>query len=168
MKKKLEIPNILGYCKNCFSQKRNGSAYCGNCTEERMEIFTDSLFNFPLLEECKDNFELTHKQVLHTVFTYGDTIYSLGDLSYGLVAHEITHVFQQTKIGKKEWWKKYFSDGEFRLSQEVKAYQRQYQVYKNRNEVEAVHHLHDMAEALSGSMYGLLVDYDTAVKLIKK
>lgn len=167
MKKLLKIPNRLGYCKNCFNERRHGSAYCGkeNCGK-KLDIFTDTLFNFPLLKETINKFKLSQEQVFKTIFTYGDTIYSLNDLSFGLIAHEITHVFQQTEMGAEKWWDKYFKDKDFRLSQEVEAYRRQYQVYKNNNEVTAYDYLNQMARDLSSKMYGEIISFEEAKKLI--
>lgn len=64
-----------------------------------------------------------------TVFTYGDTIHvKNGRLSGDLVAHETTHVVQQTTYpgGPGAWWKRYIEDPQFRLAQEMEAYARQW------------------------------------------
>jgi len=164
--KKLEIPVRVGFCKNCFKLRREGSAYCGMCKDEpeRMKVFITNA-PFPLKDKVKKEFDLTDKDLQNVIFTYGDTIYtSTGDISYGLIAHEITHVFQQTEIGKEEWWKKYLKDKEFRFKEELQAYKNQHECYKRNGVAEA--EIDRIAEDLSGKNYGNVVSFEEAKKLI--
>jgi len=66
---------------------------------------------------------------ISTIFTYGDTIHvASGYLQKDVLAHELTHVEQQTTYpgGAAAWWERYFIDEDFRLQQEIEAYRRQY------------------------------------------
>lgn len=163
-KSELTILSSIGFCKNCFNLKRDGSAYCGNCQSERMKIYIDDIYNFPLLDKAKKIFPIT----LNTVFTYGDTIYAnIENLDDGLMAHEITHVFQQIKMGKDIWWKKYFKDKGFRLEQEEESYRIQYKVYKRNNTIKAEIRLNKIARDLSSELYGGIISFKEAVEVIK-
>ena len=132
MKKELQIPSGVGFCKNCFRSRRNGSAYCGECQNDppRQKIYTDNGFNFPLLSDIIKTFGFKINELEKVIFTYGDMIYCNQELSIGLCAHELTHVFQQLKMGKEKWWEQYLKDDKFRLEQEVEAYRQQYRVMK--------------------------------------
>lgn len=135
------------------------------------------------------NFELI-QSILPTskerpaIFCYGNTIhnpYGL-DVKPELIFHEQIHANQQ---GKKpdEWWTHYLTDTQFRLRQEVEAYGAQYyfvQKYLDQESTKAAedgkiinrnkllkHSLDSMAEALSGSIYGSLVEKHRAESLIR-
>lgn len=104
------------------------------------------------------------------VFTYGDTIYAPHntDLPAHLVHHEEVHMKQQSTDVDK-WWTRYLSDPEFRLSQEVEAYQAQYayiRVHCNREERR--HLLSHIIGSLSGEMYGRVVSKELAKELITR
>ncbi len=106
---------------------------------------------------------------LNTVFTYGDTIYipSGGSPNKALMAHEETHMRQQGD-DPKGWWDKYIASPDFRLRQEVEAYRNQYKEFskaKNRNRLYIF--LSRIARDLSSSIYGNIISYDTAFKLIR-
>jgi len=102
------------------------------------------------------------------VFTYGDTIHCKYKLSPDLIIHESVHVKQQADMGKDEWWGKYFTDKEFRLSQEIAAYRLQIAFIKNnvkdRNEAFRMYHKiwNDMER-----MYGEMCTYKEARELTK-
>lgn len=168
MKKELTIMSAVGFCKNCFRSRRQGSSYCGECRDEAplMKIYKDDRNEFPLLDKVVERFGLTLVDLQDVIFTYGDTLYSDRDLSLGLQAHELTHVFQQLKMGVKEWWEKYLFDDEFRLSQELEAYQRQYQVLKLKDVVNAKMDVTRTARDLSSKMYGGLIEFEKAKELI--
>lgn len=99
------------------------------------------------------------------IFTYGDTIYNPNKsyLDPFVIAHETLHRSQQ-KENPEDWWNKYLSDGNFRLSQEIPAYQVQYSLLsktlKNRDQIALW--LHHLATDLSGEMYGNLLTYQQA------
>ncbi len=105
----------------------------------------------------------------NTVFTYGDTIYvpSGGHVYKDLMAHEETHMRQQGD-DPKGWWDTYIASPDFRLSQEVEAYRNQYKEFskaKNRNRLYIF--LARIARDLSSSIYGGIVSYEEAFKLIR-
>lgn len=170
MKTELKIPNAVGFCKNCFRSRRDGSAYCGECKDEgpRMKVYL-STERFPLTHKVVKKFGL--KDITNIIFTYGDTIYKSPLSNYGmpahLLAHELTHVFQQTKMGKDKWWDKYLKDDKFRLEQETQAYQQQYKVAKEIDALSGEMILRKLCEDLSGEMYGNIVNFTTAEDLIK-
>jgi hypothetical protein len=169
MKKELKIQNAVGLCKKCFRRmRRHGSSYCGECQNEpeRMKIYQDDTRTFPLLDKVVKKFKIGSKQLESIIFTYGDTIYFDKDLHYSLVAHEITHVLQQTKMGAKIWWGKYLRGNKFRLSQEIEAYQRQYESLVRNNPAQGEFMVKIMAGDLSGKMYGNIISFDEAKKLI--
>ena len=170
MRQEVKIPNAVGFCKHCFRDRRDGSAYCGKCQNEpaRMKVYWDEQTNFPLLKEVIKKFGITEKRLNDIIFTYGDTFYSRLPLSYGLVAHEITHTFRQLEIGKKEWWKKYISDDQFRLDEEIKAYRQQLKAYK-RNDIGLYKFMiPKIAEELSSNLYGNITTKAKAIKALDK
>lgn len=77
--------------------------------------------DFPLLDRYKKRFAVTE----NTIFAYDDTIYCDEELPHHLIIHEETHLKQQKKVGLNEWVEKYLTDTNFRLRQEVEAYQNQ-------------------------------------------
>lgn len=124
-----------------------------------------------------------------TVFTYGNKIYipSGERISDNLLVHEKVHVGQQLfytppqvtpleegkpmpKEGPDGWWDRYLKDPEFRLSQEVEAYREQYRYFCDRhsNYRKQGAFLAAIAQDLSGPMYGEILSFDEAIKLISK
>ena len=105
-----------------------------------------------------------------TIFTYGNILYNPnnGYISEDLVAHEETHARQQGD-DPAAWWKKYLKDPEFRLQQEVEAYRNQYKKFleKCKDRQKIFLFVRKIAGDLSSSLYGNMVDYYEAVKLIK-
>ena len=99
---------------------------------------------------------------------YGDTIYSRYPLPDHLIVHETIHLEEQAKIGVDEWWQKYFKSGQFRLEQEILAYKAQVKFikstpqYKHRAFMMSL----QLAEDLSGQMYGYLCTRSQAMKYI--
>lgn len=105
-----------------------------------------------------------------TVFTYGDTIYNPhgGNMDECLLAHEATHSVQQEKMGVEKWWTEYIVDMDFRLSQEVEAYQNQWtHAKKEFNRAYRKFLLPNIAKDLSSEMYGSMVTLEEAKKLIQ-
>ena len=103
------------------------------------------------------------------VFTYGDTCHCKDDIIPDwLEAHESVHTEQQGEA-PASWWDRYFDDSAFRLSQELEAYQVQYQWIlkriKDRNS--RFKWLNKFATDLSSSMYGGIVTKAEAMRLIK-
>jgi len=104
------------------------------------------------------------------VFTYGNIVYSpmfdtLGD---HLMAHEEVHVERQGD-NPAAWWRQYLDDPEFRLKEEVAAYQAQYQYlikYYDRSWRRKI--VRSIAADLSGPMYGSIITKQQAIQLIKE
>lgn len=106
----------------------------------------------------------------NTVFTYGNTIYAPSvffTLPDDLVIHEETHMQQQGE-DPSGWWERYLVNKSFRFTQELRAYQNQYKFYaEHHNRNQLFFFANTIARDLSGSMYGNIVDYQTALKLIR-
>jgi hypothetical protein len=106
------------------------------------------------------------------IFTIGDKIYAKNGLPLDLVVHETTHVHQQTRrnINPTIWWDRYIADPQFRLIQELEAYQNQYQyvieTHKDRNTRAKA--LSQFARDLSSPIYGNVITYNEALKRIKQ
>lgn len=109
------------------------------------------------------------KNLKFAVFTYAPTVYSPNgtNLPPHLVEHEQQHLDQQ---GDKpqEWWDRYLADPEFRLEQEIEAYQRQYafsQKYMNRAERRKL--LNKISKDLASPLYGSIISIERAKEVIK-
>jgi hypothetical protein len=100
------------------------------------------------------------------VYAYGDTIYSPsgGEISLHLLAHEAEHLRQQDACGGPEaWWDRYLAAPAFRLEQEVAAYRAQLNAM-NRSTRRQL--LPKLARDLSSAMYGRVVAYQDALRLL--
>lgn len=118
-----------------------------------------------IYKKCRERFGAKWSKGL--ILTYGNTIYFDGEMiSEDLKAHESTHVRQQTEIGKDNWWRLYFEDPKFRLSQEIEAYRNQInyvRMFGNRDRVRFVEKkiYKDMA-----GMYGGMCTKEEAKELL--
>ena len=99
-----------------------------------------------------------------TTFTVKNKIYCKIFPPRDLLMHELTHVKQQTEMGWRKWWKKYFKDVEFRYSQEIEAYRKQYNWVKLNIKDRNLQNKYLMfyARSLSGKLYGGLKTFDEA------
>ena len=103
------------------------------------------------------------------IFCYGNVIYNPYKLEIAdhLKIHELVHSGQQGNNPEK-WWERYLKDSEFRLNQELEAYQRQYdfakQWIKDRNVL--ARFLYQIANDLS-SLYKVNISLGEAQKQIK-
>lgn len=105
------------------------------------------------------------------VYTYGDTIYNPngGKVYEDVIEHEKVHIKQQSEYTSPSiWWTKYLIDKDFRLEQEIEAYNKQYLFLKNiiRNK-ELKEALQEMSHALSHD-YALDITYNQAESRIKR
>lgn len=116
---------------------------------------------FPLMEEYKKVFEITK----HTIFAYDGNIYTNDILPYHLIIHEETHLKQQDDFGLYNWVDNYLTSKEFRLKMEVEAYRKQLASIKNREFRNVVRLA--VSKDLASSLYGNIVSYDDALKLLK-
>lgn len=101
------------------------------------------------------------------VFTYGRHIWTHALLEQDLVAHEQTHMRQQGRLPWL-WWARYLLDRQFRLRQELEAYQSQWAWVQNR--MRRRYHagaLARMSTTLAGHLYGDLCTVDEARALIR-
>lgn len=120
----------------------------------------------PILEIAKAVFDIPK----NAVFTYGDTLYNPqgGHVDEHLMRHEETHTRQQG-IDPDGWWKRYVSDPEFRLSQEVEAYHNQYMSFckTNKDRNNQTRFLMRLAKDLSSPMYKLGVSMHSSMQMIR-
>ena len=102
------------------------------------------------------------------IITYGDTVYCKFDLGWDKRVHEAVHVRQQKEMGAEAWWNRYLEDTEFRLSQELEAYKEEVkflrQNIKDRNQLFRA--IRQVSLDLSGSMYGNIISYGEAFKIL--
>lgn len=124
----------------------------------------------PNIEEIKKVFPIK----TNTVYTYGDILYAPGikfALPMDLIEHESIHSLQQRAYGgPQKWWDRYLKDPEFRKEHEMQAYQEQYKYlcrYCN-NRAERFQLLVVLARDFSSPLYGSIVDFYTACRLIKE
>ena len=121
----------------------------------------------PVYDRCVEEFGVDWNNGM--IFTYGNTIHSKNLVSNQKIAHERTHVRQQTKYGVGAWWDKFFEDKKFRLSQELEAYKNEAkwikENVKDRNKRSLL--ITKIARDLSGTMYDKMIDYNKAYKLLK-
>lgn len=102
---------------------------------------------------------------------FGRTIYSGKPMDKTVLHHELVHIIQQkgSYFWGIIWWLRYLSSRNFRFFQEVAAYREQYRfgktIIKDRNEIN--YFLSQLAQHLSGSIYNNMVDFRTAMDLIK-
>lgn len=122
----------------------------------------------PVYDQCVELFGISWN---NTVFAYGDTIHckSIDKLTDHLIEHEMVHLKQQGG-NPQVWWERYFVEGNFRLEQEIQAYQREYRYLRGKSfNKEELHKLVRMwAINLSGGFYGDLTTYKEAYNLITK
>ncbi|RLF07585.1 MAG: hypothetical protein DRJ64_02660 [Thermoprotei archaeon] len=119
----------------------------------------------PNIETIKKYFAVAD----NTIFTYGDTIYNPanGHIDRALEKHEAVHSRQQGDE-PDVWWAKYIASEDFRLSQEVEAYQTQYrekkQMIKDKNQL--FRYANQLATDLSSNLYGKVINHQDAMTAI--
>ncbi|HEC32912.1 MAG TPA: hypothetical protein ENI63_01470 [Candidatus Kaiserbacteria bacterium] len=120
----------------------------------------------PNIEKIRAVFPL-HKGI---IFTYGDTLYNpdRGKIDEALMKHEETHTRQQGD-DIDGWWEKYFVDVDFRMKQELEAYQNQYK-YAVENYSRNMRRvlLKVISKDLSSAMYGNIISEEEAKGAIKE
>lgn len=108
------------------------------------------------------------------IFTYGDTIYNPtgGAIPEWIVAHEEVHSEQQglTVEEVEAWWDKYIEDVQFRFEQELPAHRREYQRFCElvSDRERRARMLHRIAIRLAGPLYGRMLPYIQARKVLKE
>ncbi len=122
---------------------------------------------FNLYNKCKETFGFKLKWEDGLVITYEDTVYSSVPLSEDLQIHEATHIKQQTEMGAEIWWSKYLIDKEFRLSQELEAYQNQWDfIKKNYNRQNRKYLFKHITKSMA-DLYGGMCTEQEAISLLK-
>lgn len=123
----------------------------------------------PVYDRVRKVFDIEGKAV---IFAYGDKIYNpfRAGITPDLFAHESVHSKQQALTSPDEWWDRYLTDADFRLSQEVEAYGAQYRYMRGStpNRAKLEQKLDKIASDLSGRIYGNLCTYNHARKLIQE
>jgi hypothetical protein len=92
------------------------------------------------------------------IFTYGDTIYAPGGearLTPELRAHEGVHYSRQGS-DIDGWWRRYITDPEFRLAEELPAHRAEFRTFckLNRDPNARIRFLYALGERLAGPLYG--------------
>ncbi len=122
----------------------------------------------PNIKEIQKAFNLAGKRPL---FAWGNYIFNPYALAIDAMTlyHETTHSIQQDAIGPVTWWKKYLKDKDFRLSQEIPAYQNQYVKFCELNSDWNKRHryLYALAANMSSDLYGNMVKHSEALTIIK-
>lgn len=122
--------------------------------------------NPPIIDEARNLLRLPPG----AVFTFGDVLYnpSHAVLDEPLYKHEEHHSEQQGN-DPQGWWIDYLKSSDFRLSQEIPAYQIQYQTarkyIKDRNRLNT--YLISLAMDLSSPMYGSVMTFQDAYTAIR-
>jgi hypothetical protein len=116
---------------------------------------------FPLLEQYERIFNINK----YTIFAYDGTIYCDYELPDYLLIHEQVHLEQQETLGLENWVKYYLGDVQFRLNMELEAYLEELDFIKDRN-FRAKIRL-ESAKALSSDLYGNIINYEDALKMLR-
>lgn len=122
----------------------------------------------PVFDQCVELFGISWD---NTIFAYGDTIHGkdLQNLTDHVIEHEMVHLKQQGG-NPIAWWEKYLIDKDFRLSQEIEAYQREYRYLRGKSfDRNGLHNLvRWWSRNLSGKAYGNITTFKEAYNLITK
>lgn len=121
----------------------------------------------PIYDECVARFGADWDR--GTIFTYGDTIHCKYKISKAKEVHERVHVKQQLDFGVENWWFRYFEYPEFRLQEELAAYQAEVAYVKKfeHNLKEKMRLLHNIAVDFSSPLYGNLMTFEEAKQLLQ-
>ena len=119
----------------------------------------------PIFEKIKKLFPSSKWEKM--IITYGDTIYSKYPYPEDVKVHELVHIEQQKGIDKDIWCDKYLTDKKFRLKVEVEAYKVQAKwIQENLPRNLKRIRLKQITEDLSGAIYGNIISFLEAKKLI--
>jgi hypothetical protein len=99
------------------------------------------------------------------IFSYGSVIYNptRADICHALIRHEAVHGQRQLEQGIEAWWVRYLADPQFRLVEEIHAHHAEYRAALRRQGPGA---MRQIAERLSGPLYGRMISYEQAVRAI--
>lgn len=117
--------------------------------------------NFPYLKEFAKKFAIDDK----TIFAFDDIIYANDVLTNDLIIHERVHHEQQHRDGLEFWIKNYLNDDKYRLKMEKEAYSLQLKSIDDREKRNKLRI--QSARTLSSPLYGSLITFNDALKLLK-
>lgn len=104
------------------------------------------------------------------MFCYGDTVFAPGGavLDESVEAHEMVHSRRQG-ADPARWWEMYIASPRFRLNEEIPAHVEEYRVIRSTvtERIRRRMYLRQIAQRLSGPLYGSLVTFDEAKRLIR-
>ena len=123
----------------------------------------------PNLQLLKDTFGVNEDDV---IIAYGDKIFCPAKgMSKDLLAHELTHCQRQgmNERQAERWWDRYLTDIDFRLNEELFAFQAQFdfckKAYKDRNKLAKIKFM--LASELVSSRYGGIIKHSEAMIKLK-
>lgn len=121
----------------------------------------------PNYAEIKQFFKVPEQ----TFYTYGSVIYNPSGVAIpeDIIYHEHIHEQQQQAFGTPQlWWTRYLQDKDFRLSQELEAYAKQWRFIKPHvtSNVSKLA-LEEMATNLS-TIYNVGLSYQQAFTMIRR
>ena len=118
----------------------------------------------PMFRQINQAFNVRGKPV---VFCFGDTIYNPQGILIppAMALHEAVHSEQQGK-DPGQWWTRYIADRTFRLDQELPAHRAEWRFYEGLSSTVTDGFLDLIAERLSSPLYGSLIGYYEARRLI--
>lgn len=124
----------------------------------------DIIQTFPIVENAKHP-DGTYR----VVFTFAPYIYVPGGqrLNPDIYVHETIHLKQQGS-NPKEWWARYLSDPQFRLSQELEAYGAQLAMFNDAPNRWFEHVKDRLAQDLSSEFYGKVISFGEAASKIRR
>lgn len=125
------------------------------------------------------------------LYTFGDSVFTtgMGEIPTWIMEHERVHSQRQYELGRSffkdpisngtdeafyeigaiYWWNRYLQDNEFRLEEELLAHRVELDIfsrfYPDRNTRRA--YLKSIAKRLSSGMYGRMVTFEKAKRMIK-
>lgn len=101
------------------------------------------------------------------IFCYGTTVYYTGPEKpdHALMRHEAVHSNRQG-ADPKGWWDRYLRDTQFRFIEELLAHRVEWQAYEGCGRSERRFMKRQIAERLSGPLYGRMVRYNVASMLL--
>lgn len=121
----------------------------------------------PNYKKIEANFQIGDSKPL---FAYAPYIYNPFDIFIDptLYFHEMIHIKQQ-KDNPSEWWDKYILDKDFRLEQELEANRKQLQLFNKvvKDKNERYRFMLNIARSMSSNLYGNMVEYNQAIKLLQ-
>lgn len=120
----------------------------------------------PLFEEIRAAFPLASSPSV--IFAWGDVIYTSAGatVSPALRAHEAVHGVRQVS-DVEGWWRRYIADAQFRLDEEIPAHIAEYKHFAAQPRNLRRLALHNIAHRLASPLYGRMIKYDDARRLLK-